>query len=155
MVRALLLALVMTAPAMAQEWHVLRDRAFGYSVPIPPGYELAMRPEAGNSRIFQNAGGGILAVWGERLDGHGFASLVRNRQKQDERGGWDITYERTTGDWASYSAVQGNQIRYVRAIRSCGDGVAFFLIDYSRSEKKRYDPIVTGMVRGMKASPRC
>jgi hypothetical protein len=153
--QALTLALLLTSPAHAQDWRMLNDEPFGYSVPIPSGYELTMRPEAGNSRIYHNARGDILAVWAGELEGRSFPEQVRDRRRQDEERGWNVSYERITRDWASYSGTQGDQIRYVRAIRYCGDRTAYFLIDYRRTEKERYDPIVRHMVRQMKPSAAC
>lgn len=155
MLRAALIVLLAGSPAAAQEWETLEDATFGYSVPIPPGYELSLRPEAGNSRLFHNPQGDILAIWASRLEERSFADEVEARRRQDEDAGWDVTYERVTDDWASYSGVQDDQIRYVRAIRFCGDRTAFFLIDYARSEKEGYDPLVTRMVRQMRPAGPC
>lgn len=155
MLRAALLVLLAISPASAQEWELLEDPTYGYSVPIPPGYELSLRPEAGNSRLFHNPQGDILAVWASQLEERSFAEEVEARRRQDEDAGWDVTYERVTPDWASYSGLQGDQIRYVRAIRYCGDRTAFFLIDYARAEKERYDPLVTRMVRQMRPAGGC
>lgn len=155
MIRAAALALMAVSSATAQEWHVMEDERFGYSVPIPQEYNLSLRPEAGNTRLYHNEQGDILAVWGGRLDERSFVDEVQARRRQDEDAGWDITYQRVTDDWASYSGVQGDQIRYVRAIRYCSDRTAFFLIDYAQSEKERYDPLVTHMVRQMKPNGPC
>lgn len=155
MLRIAAFACLLASPAAAQEWNVMEDAEFGYSVPIPMGYELSLRPEGGNSRLYHNQQGDILAIWGGSLEDRSFADEVDARQRQDEEAGWDVTYERTTRDWASYSGVQGDQIRYVRAIRYCGNQTAFFLIDYARSEKERYDPIVTQMVRQMRPVGGC
>jgi hypothetical protein len=152
---ALPLALVLTSPAPAQDWHVLNDQAFGYSVPIPSEYELTMRPDVGNSRLYHNARGDLLAVWAGGLEDGSFPEQVRDRRRQDEERGWNVSYERITRDWASYSGTHGDQIRYVRAIRYCGDRTAFFLIDYKQAEKDRYDPIVKHMVRQMKPTLDC
>jgi len=155
MLRALVLLLVLASPATAQDWRLMEDRAFGYSVPIPSSYDLSLRAEGGNSRLYHNAGGDILAVWAGRLEDRSFADAVRDRRRQDEDRGWNVSYERVTREWASYSGTKGNQIRYVRAIRYCGDRTAFFLIDYDAAEKNRYDPLVTHMVRNMKPTAGC
>jgi len=153
--RAVVFALLLASPAAAQDSNVMEDSRFGYSLPIPAGYELSLRPEAGNSRLYHNAQGDILAVWAGQLEERSFADEVKARRQQDEAAGWEITYDRMTDDWASYSGLQGDQIRYVRAIRYCGDRTAFFLIDYAHSEKGRYDPLVTHMVRQMRPTGLC
>lgn len=152
---AALFALLISSQAAAQEWEVLEDSTFGYSLPIPPGYELSLRPDTGNSRLFHNPQGDILAVWGSQLAERSFADQVEARRVQDENAGWDITYERVTNEWASYSGVQDDQIRYVRAIRLCCGNAAFFMIDYTRSQKQHYDPLVTRMVRQMRPASGC
>jgi hypothetical protein len=155
MLRYLGLLVILASPATAQSWDQLHDEAFGYEVPIPIEYELSLRPEAGNSRLYHNPRGDILAVWAGDVGDGGFRDAVLDRRRRDEVSGWNVTYERITSDWASYSGVQGEQIRYLRAIRYCGDRMAYFLIDYARSEKDRYDPIVTHMVRRMRATLDC
>jgi hypothetical protein len=149
------LAILASSPAYSQEWNTLIDDRFGYAVPIPSEYTLSLRPEAGNSRLYHNARGDLLAVWAAKLHDRSFTNWVEDRRVQDEESGWDITYVRFTPNWASYSGVQGDQIRYVRAIRFCRDRTALFLIDYARSEKARYDPIITHMVRQMRPLAEC
>ncbi|MCO6388420.1 hypothetical protein [Aliihoeflea sp. 40Bstr573] len=148
-------SMLFVSPATAQEFNLLRDDAFGYEIPIPAAYELSLRPEAGNSRLYHNPQGDILAVWAGDVGASGFREAVRQRMRRDEDEGWDITYERITADWASYSGIQADQIRYLRAIRYCGDRMAYFLVDYALSQKERYDPIVTHMVRRLRPSGSC
>jgi hypothetical protein len=50
----------------------------------------------------------------------------------------------------SYSGIKEGQIRYFRAIAICNDRAAIFRMDYSRAEKRAYDPVVTRMVRSLK-----
>ena len=69
-------------------------------------------------------------------------------QHEDE--GWDITYKRITAKWAAYSGIKDGLIRYVKAITVCDDRVAFFLIDYDRSLKRDYDPVVTQIEKSLK-----
>ena len=71
--------------------------------------------------------------------------------KQDEIDGWNVTYRRINPNWASYSGIKGDKIRYFRAIAVCKDRVAVFQLDYGRTDKVPYDPIVTRMVRSLKA----
>ncbi len=146
---------IFATPVAAQSWTLLQDDTFGYEIPIPQAYELSLRPDAGNSRLYHNANGDILAVWAGDVGEDGFRNAVLNRMRRDQSAGWEITYDRITSDWASYSGVQGAQIRYLRAIRYCGDRMAYFLIDYSRAEKELYDPIVTHMVRQMRPLGEC
>jgi hypothetical protein len=91
-----------------------------------------------------------LAVWGINVDEGDFLRQVKDQISQDEKEGWEFTYRRLTREWASYSGIKDDQIRYVRAITVCRDRAAMFLIDYSRDQKIAYDRIVTRMVRSLK-----
>ena len=152
----LLVALALASPAAAADgWQEIVDDRFGYELQIPPAYELSMEAAAGASRVYHDPDGDLLAVWGGELHARDLKTEAALRRGKDEEAGWTITYERSTASWVSYSGVQGDQIRYVRGIRYCGDRAAFFLIDYDAAEKLRYDPIVTHMVRAFKATTRC
>lgn len=141
-------------PAAAGDWHVYRNENAGYALDIPPAYTLSKEIGQG-SRIYHAPGGDILAVWEARFAPGGFRHEVAKRMERDSSDGWDITYQRKTGNWASFSGILRGQIRYVRAVRLCSGRAAFFLIDYDLEKKRRYDPIVTRMVRSMKATSGC
>ncbi|WP_292653700.1 hypothetical protein [Mesorhizobium sp.] len=70
---------------------------------------------------------------------------------EDEKAGWKVTYRRVKPAWASYSGLRDGQIRYVRVIAICNDRAALFTMNYSRSEKIPYDPVVVRMVRSLRA----
>ena len=136
--------------ALAQDWQAFGVERFGFVFDIPPGFVLAQRSENGDGATFEGPNGATLAVWGADLEGREFLTGIRNQMREDEGDGWRITYERLTKEWASYSGVKERQIRYARAIKVCGDRAAVFVIDYKRSEKIPYDPVVTRMVRSLK-----
>jgi hypothetical protein len=153
MVRNFLVATVWilaTGPASA-EWRSIRDEVAGFQIPIPSGYELTLQPKGGASRLFHNQDGDILAVWSSRLPEDGLRAEMNKRRAEDEAKGWRISYERATAEWASYSGILNDQIRYVRGIKYCGGRAAFFLIDYQQENKAHYDSIVTHMVRNLRA----
>lgn len=100
---------------------------------------------------FQGANEAFLAVWGARLGKASFRAEIEHRMVEDEKAGWKLTYRRVTPRWASYSGINNGQIRYVRAIAVCNDRAALFTINYCRSEKLPYDPLVVRMVRSLKA----
>jgi hypothetical protein len=140
---------------MASEWTVVEDERLDYRVEIPPGYELSREIEEGRGGLFHNPFGDVLAIWVVPLQGHSFRQDVAERRARDQADGWDISYQRETATWASYSGTLEDQIRYVRAIRVCDDRAAYFLIDYAREAKEGYDPIVTRMVDTFRATDRC
>ena len=147
---ATLALLLLPLHALAQEWQPFGIERFGFIFEIPPGFELAQRSENGDGATFEGPNGATLAVWGVDLKGRKFLTGIAIQMREDKADGWRITYERLTDDWASYSGIKGDQIRYARAIKVCGDSAAVFIIDYERSEKIPYDPIVVRMVNSLK-----
>ena len=147
---ATIVLLLLPAQALAQEWQPFGVEWFGFVFDVPPGFELAQRSENGDGATFTGPDGASLSVWGVDLGGRNFRTGITNQMNEDESGGWQITYRRLTDEWASYSGIKDQQIRYARAIEVCNDRAAVFVIDYRREDKIPYDPIVTRMVRSLK-----
>jgi hypothetical protein len=80
-----------------------------------------------------------------------FEAEVAGRRDGADAEGWGITYQVSTPHAASYSAKRGSRILYVRMISLC-DGAAFgaFEIDYSVTDLKAFDAVVSRMVRGFR-----
>ncbi|WP_245494558.1 MULTISPECIES: hypothetical protein [unclassified Mesorhizobium] len=133
----------------AQAWQPFGVRQFGFTFDVPPGFVLTQRSDQGAA--FRGANEAFLAVWGARLGKASFRAEIKHRMVEDEKAGWKLTYRRVTPRWASYSGINNGQIRYVRAIAICDDRAALFTINYSKSEKIPYDPVVVRMVRSLKA----
>ncbi|MDX8538566.1 hypothetical protein EN858_00615 [Mesorhizobium sp. M4B.F.Ca.ET.215.01.1.1] len=133
----------------AQAWQPFGVRQFGFTFDVPPGFVLTQRSDQGAA--FRGANEAFLAVWGARLGKASFRAEIKHRMVEDEKAGWKLTYRRVTPRWASYSGINNGQIRYVRAIAVCDDRAALFTINYSKSEKVPYDPVVVRMVRSLKA----
>ncbi len=141
--------------AAAQEWQRFASDRFGFGLDIPPDFAVSFTSENGDGRVYHGAEGDhLLAVWGASLDS-GFLPEVRERMAQDAGDGWDISYERLTRTWASYSGTKDGNIRYVRAVRLCDDRAAFFYLEYPRADKAPLDPVVVRLVRSMKRTGGC
>jgi len=138
-----------TAVLSAATWQRFGVRQFGFTFDVPPGFVLTQRSDQGAA--FQGEGHAFLAVWGARLGKASFRAEIEHRMIEDEGAGWTLTYRRVTPGWASYSGLRNGQIRYVRAIKVCRDRAALFTMEYSRSDKVPYAPIVVQMVRSLKA----
>ena len=136
--------------AFAQEWQPFGVERFGFIFDVPPEFILEQRSENGDGATFTGPDGALLAVWGVDLGGRNFRTGITNQMNEDESEGWEITYRRITKNWASYSGIKGDLIRYARAIAVCNDRAAVFVIDYKRADKIPYDPIVIRMVRSLK-----
>lgn len=143
-----------TTPLLSQEWTAFGIREAGFTFDVPPGFSLDQRADDGQAATFEGPGGAFLSVRGDRLSGQNFRGAIEAQMARDEIHGWNFTYRRLTNGWASYSGLKDGLIRYVRAIAICNDRAAVFQIDYSRSDKIVYDPIVVRMVKSL-ASEGC
>ncbi len=143
--------LVLTVQADAQEWEKFGFRKLGFGFDLPPGFALNETSEDGRSATFKAGEGAFLTVWGDNLPRRHFKATIQAQLNADEVEGWEITYRRMTNTWASYSGIRDGRIRYVRAILVCKDRLGIFQLDYDAENKIPYDPIVTRMVRSLKA----
>jgi hypothetical protein len=141
--------LALTGPSLAQEWTAFGIRKAGFKFDVPPGFTLDHIADDGQAATFLGPQEANLVVRGDPVSGGNFKQSVVALMADDEGHGWKLTYRRLTESWASYSGVKDGMIRYVRAIVTCGDTIAFFQIDYAQSEKVAYDPIVLRMVRSL------
>ena len=116
---------------------------------VPPGFALDHIAEDGQAATFIGPQDANLVVRGDNVSGGNFKQSVEALMADDEGHGWKLTYRRLTDSWASYSGVKDGMIRYVRAIATCADRVAVFVMDYRQSEKLSYDPIVLRMVKSL------
>ena len=146
---SLLAVLFCSSLLQAQAWQPFGVRQLGFTFDVPPGFVLTQRSDQGAA--FRGENDAFLAVWGARLGNASFRAEIEHRMVEDEKAGWKLTYRRVTPRWASYSGIKYGQIRYVRAIAVCNDRAALFTINYGRSEKIPYDPVVVKMVRSLKA----
>ncbi|ESX07959.1 hypothetical protein X765_31785 [Mesorhizobium sp. LSHC440B00] len=151
--RRLLLGLTVflfwTTLLQAEAWQPFGVRQLGFSFDIPPNFVLTQNSEQGAA--FQGPRDAFLVVWGARLGKASFRAEIEHRMIEDEKAGWRLTYRRLAPKWASYSGVKNGEIRYVRAIMVCNQRAALFTMNYRKSEKKPYDPVVMRMVRSLRA----
>ncbi|MCG6113863.1 MAG: hypothetical protein MEQ84_01580 [Mesorhizobium sp.] len=149
--RSLLVLALAIIPTPTLAWSTFEDDRFGYRIELPPGYSLSYETDQQNARFFHNADGHFIALWASAEPGSSFEGEVAEKLWADQAEGWTISYERFTSQWASYSGTKDSQIRYVRAVNLCGNGAAYFVIDYDDARKADYDPVVTRMVRSLEA----
>jgi hypothetical protein len=150
---AILALLLSVGFAAAQGWQPFGFKDPGFIFEVPPGFEISETAENGRGASFEGPDGAYLAVWGADLARRDFRAQIDSQMAQDRKDGWDLTYVRVTADWASYSGIRDDQIRYFRAITVCGEGAAVFVFDYPRSQKLAYDPVVVRLVRSLDAEP--
>ncbi|ESY76661.1 hypothetical protein X740_28150 [Mesorhizobium sp. LNHC221B00] len=145
----LMVFLFCTTMLQAEAWQPFGVRQLGFTFDIPPGFVLAQQSDHGAA--FEGPRDAFLAVWGARLGKASFRAEIAHRMIEDAKAGWRLTYRRIAPRWASYSGIRNGEIRYVRAILVCDQRAALFTMNYRKSEKEPYDPIVERMVRSLKA----
>lgn len=145
------LALLAT-PAVAQGWgHYANDR-YGYSLDIPPDYIGQGESDNGDGQQFQR-GAERLTVWGGLLGvvNETFEAEVKWRMQQDESESWNLTYQATTPEWASYSAIKGSRILYQRMILLCArQSYAVFRAEYFKSDVAKMNPVIEHLVGSLR-----
>ncbi|MDB5554545.1 MAG: hypothetical protein JWL86_4529 [Rhizobium sp.] len=147
---AMIAASCISAVAAAHWTHYFNAR-FGYGIDIPPGFSEVQEADNSDGGVSRSAEGAAeLKVWGAYLGDDDFATDVSQRVQSDTADGWMISYDRRTGENASWSGSKGAQILYMRAVKGCDGSAAYFQIVYDRSELKAYDTIVKRLVKTLR-----
>jgi hypothetical protein len=148
---ALLGFLVAAGTALSADgWTRYLNPRFGYGIDIPSGFSAISESENSDGGTSRSADGEAeLAVWGANLLVDTLPSDVQSRIHSSEDDGWQITYSKLTGKWASWSGARDGRIFYARAIQLCLDDQAgYFQLEYPASEREAFDPLVERMVKG-------
>lgn len=155
MMRHLILALAIAlAPLAAQaaDWgHYVNER-FGVEADVPPGFTAGEPPANGDGLGFSTPTA-KLSIYGSLIVEGDFESTVQQLMAWDRQDGWNLSYQKATPSWASWSGKKGSRIVYTRAIRMCGgDAYGAFRLEYSAADLKAFDPVVERLVRSLKDS---
>jgi hypothetical protein len=126
------LSLLLALPAFAQVWGVYSNARFGYTIAIPPGFSGNGESDNGDGQVFETANGeALLRVYGGNNLEVSFAESLRTGMQYAREAGWDLSYERVTRNWASYSGTRDGRILYARAIALCDrDQFAAYELEY-------------------------
>jgi hypothetical protein len=151
LVTSIIVTFIAITTTGAQEWQPFGVRHAGFVFDVPPEFALDQVAKDGTGPTFVYPKNATLTVWGDKLPGSEFEAKIKAQLNKDESAGWDISYRRIMPTWASYSGIKDDKIRYFRAIAICNDRVAVFQLDYDRANKVAYDPVVTRMVKSLKA----
>lgn len=149
----LLLALLVT-PAFAADWGRYENTRFGYVIDVPPDFSGSGEADNGDGQLFTRRDGTqTLRVYGGNIMQIDFEIEVGRAAEYLDGEGWDISYQRTTPRWASYSGSRGGMILYVRTITLCGaTQYATFEYAYPKTAIKAADAVVERLVRSLKAT---
>ena len=148
----LILALFSTF-ALAAEWGRFDNARFGYAIDVPPGFLRSGPAPANDDGVSMVSADGSqkLRVWGGNIVEDGFESSVRAAIGFAAREGWNITYERITPSWASFSGLRRGMVLYARSISLCqGALYATFRLEYPEREITRMDAVVDRLVRTLR-----
>jgi hypothetical protein len=150
----LILTLLLTAsPALSQDWDFYANSRFGYVIDIPPGFSGEGEADNGDGQIFNSADGTqLLRVYGANsLDG--FETTVASAMNQAREGGWNLSYERVTPSWASFSGTRNGIVVYARAIALCaGTQFASFELQYPERDLDAMHAVVDRLVGSLASS---
>lgn len=153
---ALLVLILVAAPALAAGWDRYENARFGYVIDVPPDFTGNGESANGDGQGFQNLSRGQgLVVWGgHALDG--FEGEVAAGLELLVQDGWNPGQQTVTPSWASVSAVKGQRIRHLRMIALCGDSFAGYALDYMATDATAMAPLLVRMDRSLQPVPgRC
>lgn len=146
----LLLLTLLATPAFAQDWGHYANPRFGFSIDIPPGFELASQADNGDGATFYNASGAMdLAVWGANLL-EDFDAEAQQAQAFATEEGYNLTYQATTSQWTSFSGTAGGKIIYQRMELLCdGQSWAAFRLTYGKRDIEAMNSVVERLMQSL------
>ncbi|WP_426123507.1 hypothetical protein [Pararhizobium sp. PWRC1-1] len=147
----LITSLFTAIPVWASDgWTSYANPRFDYSAEVPPGFKLTQESDNGDGATFESKDGTRLLIFGAFVEDGAFAADIRQRIVWDNQKGWQITYEKVTPGWASYSGARGADILYSRAVALCDGSAAYFQLIYPRKALKAYNGLVGRMVKSLR-----
>ena len=146
------LALILFAGAgfSAETWNRYLNPRYGYGVDIPSGFSAMREADNGDGGTSRSADGqATLAVWGANLLLDTLPSDVQSRIRSAAEEGWQVSYEKITGRWASWSGEREERIFYAHAILLCHDDQAgYFQLEYPAERREEFNAVVERLVKG-------
>lgn len=146
---SILLAMLLAAPSLADDWGHYVNPRFGYAIDIPPGFVGQGESANGDGQTFETPTAELL-VFGSTIVEGDFEDEVAARQSSWTAEGWSITYQATTPTWASYSGARGSRVFYERVIPLCGNAVGVFSLRYGTTDLSAFNAIIERLVRSLR-----
>jgi len=135
---AVFLCMVAALPAHAQRRPSL----------VPPGWTQEAADAETKTRKFASPDGTSF-LFGRQIKADRSA-LHRDLDRIAYRDGEEITYHRRASSWIAVSGYRQSRIFYRKINLACGGTRWNFIeLEYPRENKRRMDPIVTRIARGM------
>ncbi|WP_026618635.1 hypothetical protein [Ensifer sp. WSM1721] len=155
-IAAVLLPALALPAAADDDWHPYANPRFGYTVDIPPGFELRQEPDNGDGASFlSDDNGATLMVFGTHPPDGDFETDVAERIGYEKQDDWRIIFSRITPAWASFSGARDNDIFYARAIALCDGSAAYFRLQYRKSKLTSFDGVISRMAEALRPSEGC
>lgn len=158
MIALLLAALAAPAPAPApaapQAWPGYGNARFGYTICFP-GDLKASGPESdnGDGRVFRNAAGAELRVWGQwNAEADTIVAAAVRRRGYETADGNTVTYTAKGRDWFVLSWRRGGRIFYERAWLS-QDRFVTFLLSYPVTAAARWNAAIPRIAACVRDTP--
>lgn len=147
----LVMLALLTAPVLAQAWDYYENARFGYSLNIPPDFIGYGESDNGDGQSFSRLEAEqTLLVWGGLTED--LASEVATRMASEQGGGWGITDQTQTPQWAYFVGERDHRLFYQRVIVLCdGNSYAAFRFEYHIRDLNRAAHILEGLVQSFVA----
>ena len=149
MKRSLLLMLVCllgVCSAEAALESVYCNARFGFCLSCPDGFEMDPPPTNDDGRIFRDQNGCILTAWGGyNALGETLAEALTSQSANFDT----VTYKTKGKNWFVLSGYKGSDIVYLK-LWVGSDAINGLRIEYPSSMKKKYDAVVTKIVRSFR-----
>jgi hypothetical protein len=132
-----LLAFFFAAMALPATWVHYENARFGYEISFPPDFvQQGPAPTNGDGLVFVTTDGTqLLRVYGGNIIEGDFKAALGRAMDAATDAGWDLSYRRVSGTWASFSGTRDNMVLYARAISLCeGRQYASFEIKYPHAD---------------------
>ena len=154
---ASLLLVTLASPAVAEDdWHPYANPRFGYTVEIPPGFEMGLEADNGDGvRFHADDNGATLMVFGTHPPDGDFETDVAERIGYEKQDDWRIIFSRVTSAWASFSGARESDVFYTRAIALCDGSAAYFRLQYRKSKLTSFDGVISRMASALRPSEEC
>lgn len=120
-------------------WQAYVNERFGTRLIFPSGFTPAEAPENGDGRRFESEDATLEVYAWENIDGENAASL--KKRLIGTEGYTNVTYSPSGRSWLVISGFRGENIFYEKYFFRA-DTIHGFGMEFPRSEKPRYAPIV-------------
>ncbi|MEO6014467.1 MAG: hypothetical protein ABIQ30_12900 [Devosia sp.] len=152
--RGLLLALLLlTTPAMAQDWRPYENHTMLYAVDVPAGLGQVAETEAG---LIIQSPTVTLTVFGLTVAPMDFATAVATSIGSSEDEGFALTERSVTPEWARYLASNGAQKQAVGLVALCdGASIAAYELRYMEADVVAMAPVIERLAGTLRVSRPC